>query len=262
MSHAPDGIRPVPDGPPRLPGGRPSVLDGPRLVVDLGRVHRCLSSAVLGGGLGRMRTWLNLQVPPGYSRTDPRAHLAGDAEGLPGPVVGMMTAAPVAAYADVRCGLCRAVATAGVRHGMAAAATRPRPVAAPEEAGDGTGPGTINLLVVVGVPLAAPGLVNALATAVEAKAQALAAARIPARNADGFATGTATDAVCVACPPGRGSMFAGPATRVGGDTGRAVYEAVLAAVAARGRSLAPGDRAEDLRAAGGMPSGTVPDLAL
>jgi adenosylcobinamide hydrolase len=216
---------------------REPVLDGRRLVVDLGSVHRCLSSAVLGGGPGRMRTWLNLQVPPDYRRTDPRAHLAEEAAALPRPVVGMMTAAPVAAYADVRSGVCRVVATAGVRHAMAAAATRPRPVAAPEDAQDGTRPGTINLLVVLDVALAAAGLVNALTTAVEAKAQALAAARIPARNADGFATGTATDAICIACPPGRGSMFAGPATRAGGDAGRAVYEAVLAAVAARGLAV-------------------------
>lgn len=212
-------------------------VDGPRLVVDLGRVHRCLSSAVLGGGPGRMRTWLNLQVPPDYGRTDPRAHLAEEAGGLAGPVVGMMTAAPVAAYADVCAGVCRTIATAGVRHALAAAATRPRLVAAAEddarEAGGARG-GTINLLVVLSVPLAAPGLVNALATAVEAKAQALAAARIPARNAEGFATGTATDAICVACPPGRGSMFAGPATRAGGDVGRSVYGAVLAGIAARG----------------------------
>jgi adenosylcobinamide amidohydrolase len=67
-----------------------------------------------------------------------------------------------------------------------------------------------------------------LQTAVEAKAQALATARVPAANAAGFATGTATDALCVACPPGATVPFAGPATRVGGDLARAVFEAVLA----------------------------------
>jgi adenosylcobinamide amidohydrolase len=210
------------------------VLDGARLIMDLGRVHRCLSSAVLGGGPGRVRTWLNLQVPGDYGRADPAVHLAEEARELEPPVVAMMTAAPVGAYADAQEGVCRAIATAGVRHALAAAATRPRSVRA-VGAPDGANPppGTINLLVVLAVPLAGPGLVNALATAVEAKAQALAAARIPARNADGFATGTATDAICVACPPGRGPLFAGPATRTGGDVGRAVYRAVLAGIAAR-----------------------------
>src|SRR5207245_400782 len=65
------------------------------LRVDLGRELRCLSSAVFGGGLGRVRTWVNLQVPSGYARTDPDAHLAEETAGLPGPVLGMLTAAPV-----------------------------------------------------------------------------------------------------------------------------------------------------------------------
>jgi adenosylcobinamide amidohydrolase len=207
---------------PAAPALRPRLARG-GLVVDLGAAHRCLSSALLGGGLGWLRTWLNLQVAPDYARTDPEAHLAAAAAGLPGPVVGMMTAAPVAAHQVGSAGGARAVATVGVGHALAAAGTRPR--AAP--AG-----GTVNLLVVVDRPLSDAGLAGALQTAVEAKAQALAAARIPAANADGWATGTATDALCVACPPGSTVPFAGPATRVGGDLARAVFDAVLAGAVA------------------------------
>ncbi|MGH8983996.1 MAG: adenosylcobinamide amidohydrolase, partial [Acidimicrobiia bacterium] len=54
-----------------------------------------------------------------------------------------------------------------------------------------------------------------------------AEARIPAANAAGFATGTATDAICLACPLGEGLPFAGPATRIGGEIARAVHRAVL-----------------------------------
>ena len=215
------------------------LLDGDRLVVDLGRVHRCLSTALLGGGAGRVRTWINLQVSPGYARTDPARHLAAVSADLGAPVVGMMTAAPVRCYAVATAGGCTAVATAGVRHAMAAAATRPRAVP-PLPAADPCRPGTINLLVVCEVPLAPAALVNALTTVVEAKSQALAAARIPARNADGFATGTATDAVCVACPPGRGERFAGPATRIGADVGLAVYDAVVRGIARAAAAQAPG----------------------
>jgi len=197
---------------------RPRLAAG-GLVVDLGVPHRCLSSALLGGGLGWLRTWLDLQVGCDYARTDPEVHLATAASGLPGPVVGMMTAAPVAAHQVGSAGGATAVATVGVGRALAAAGTRPR--AAPAI-------GTINLLVVVDQPLSDAGLAGALQTAVEAKAQALAAARVPAANADGFATGTATDALCVACPPGSAVPFAGPATRVGGDLARAVFEAVLA----------------------------------
>ena len=68
------------------------VLAGDVLWVDLGSTHRCLASTVLGGGLGAVRTWVNLQVPSNYARTDPDAHLAEVSAGLPGPVVGMLTA--------------------------------------------------------------------------------------------------------------------------------------------------------------------------
>jgi adenosylcobinamide amidohydrolase len=95
--------------------------------------------------------------------------------------------------------------------------------------------GTINLLVVVDAPLADAGLAGALQTAVEAKVQALADARVPAANASGYATGTATDSICVACPGGDGAAFAGPATAVGGAIARAVHAAVLAGAVAERR---------------------------
>lgn len=210
-------------------------LGGNRLVVDLGQRHRSLAAAVLGGGLGAMRSWLNLHVPPGYARTDPDAHLREEAAaaGLPGPVVGMLTAAPLERHQQAAVGEAWALATVGVQHALAAAATRPRPL--PPLAA-----GTINLLVVVAAPLTDAGLAGALQTAVEAKAQALAAARVPAANADGFATGTATDAVCVACPPGALVPFAGPATRVGADLARAVFAVVTAGVAAQRAAGAAG----------------------
>ena len=189
------------------------------LVVTFPCELRCLSSAVLGGGLGRMRAWLNLQVPPTYSRTDPETHLAEASAGLRGPVVGMLTAVDVARFTQRAVGVARAVATVGARHALAAAGTRPRAVPAA---------GTINLLAVVDAPLTDAGLAGALQTAVEAKSQALATAAVAAANADGHATGTATDSICVACPPGARVAFAGPATAVGADLARAVHAAVLA----------------------------------
>lgn len=196
------------------------------LTAQLDAEHRCLSSAVLGGGLGRVRTWLNLGVEPDYARTDPEVHLAEVSEGLPDPVVGMLTAVDVSTYTSARSGEARAVATVGARHGLAAAGARPRRVAPV---------GTINLLVVVDRALTDAGLAGALQTAVEAKAQALADARVRAANAAGYATGTATDSVCVACLPGAGVAFAGPATLVGGGIARAVHAAVLTGVLAERR---------------------------
>ncbi len=219
---------------------------GERLVVDLGSLHRCVSSAVLGGGLGWVRTWLDLQVERPYTRTDPDVHLLQESADLPAPVVGMLTAARVAGFQRAVVGGAHSVATVGVGHALAAAGNRPRvvPVAAPS--GDGQAAalpatidrprampaaGTINLLVVVDEPLTDAGLVNALQTAVEAKAQALAAAGVRAANADGYATGTATDSVCVACPPGAQVPFAGPVTRIGAELALAVLEAVRSGAA-------------------------------
>ena len=154
-----------------------AVLAGDLLRVDLGSEHRCLASTVLGGGLGTIRTWVNLQVPSGYARTDPDAHLAELTAGLPGPVVGMLTAAAVERFQDVRTGSARAFATVGLGHPMAAAGIRdPLPW---------TRPGTINIFVVTEAPLTDAGLAGALQTAVEAKVQALTEAGIGARNIRG-----------------------------------------------------------------------------
>jgi adenosylcobinamide hydrolase len=194
---------------------------GTTLVADLGAEHRVLSSAVLGGGLARARSWLNVTVPHDYARTDPEADLAERAATLqlPRPTVGMLTAADVRAHHHARHGFAHAVATVGIHHALAAAGTRPRLVAPV---------GTINVLVVLDRPLTDAALAGALQTAVEAKSQALATAGVPAINADVPATGTATDSIAVAAPLGPGLSFAGPATAVGADLAQAVHAAVLA----------------------------------
>lgn len=197
---------------------------GDLLVVWLDSEHRCLSSAVLGGGLGVVRTWANLQVPAGYARTDPDAHLREATAGLRGPVVGMMTAAPVGRYRDASVGTARVVATVGLGHPIAAAGAALPAVA---------GPGTINLFVVTTFALTDAGLAGAVQTVTEAKVQALVSAGVRARNGPGPATGTASDALAVACPhrhpfkQGASEPFAGPASTAGADLAQAVYRAVL-----------------------------------
>jgi adenosylcobinamide amidohydrolase len=192
------------------------------LHVDFGAPRRCLSSAVLNGGLTSARHWLNLQVDHDYARTDPAAHLAeaAAAQGLAAPeVIGMLTAADVRSGVRRRRGPARVVATVGIGQPLAAAGRRPRPVARV---------GTINLLVLVDAPLDDAALVGAVQTATEAKAQALADAGVEAINHDGPATGTATDSVCVAAVPGASVPFAGPATEIGSAIALAVHDAVHA----------------------------------
>ncbi|MFI0723257.1 adenosylcobinamide amidohydrolase [Streptomyces sp. NPDC021224] len=183
---------------------------------------RMVSSAVLGGGIGEREWVLNAQVAHGYRRTDPDRHLALLAAGAGehGPGVGLMTAADVGSYGRGRDGGVTAFATAGlgVRGWAAAPAGRvPAPVA----------PGTVNILVVVPAPLTDGALVNAVATATEAKVQALL-------DVGYDCSGTPTDAVCVAArtpgsAPGEPHAFAGPRSLWGARLARAVHTAVSVA---------------------------------
>ncbi|MER7520486.1 adenosylcobinamide amidohydrolase [Streptomyces sp. NPDC126499] len=196
----------------------------PLLVWAPGPGTRMVSSAVLGGGIGERAWVLNAQVPPGYARLDPVAHLRTLAEraGLDGLGVGLMTAAPVTGRHCAADGGVEAVVTAGIGvRGWAAA---------PDDGAGTVGPprpGTINIIVSLPVPLSDAALVNAVATATEAKVQALVEL-----GAD--ASGTPTDAVCVACPPADGTPpepFAGPRSLWGARLARAVHRATRAACA-------------------------------
>jgi adenosylcobinamide hydrolase len=209
------------------------------LVVGFGGVRRCLSSAVVGGGLRDARAWLNLQVPHGYARMDPDAHLLEEmaARGLDAATtLGAMTAARVAhATGREEPGAARAVATVGIGVPLAAAGRVLRGVPPVN---------TINLLVLVEAPLTDGALVYAVQTATEAKAQALADAGIAALNHDGFATGTATDSICVAARPGATEPFAGPMSPAGAALARCVHGAVHEGAVAFAR------RAAEARGAG------------
>ncbi|MFJ6613966.1 adenosylcobinamide amidohydrolase [Streptomyces sp. NPDC091289] len=189
------------------------------LVWRLGPGVRVCSSAVLGGGIGPRAWILNAQVPGGYPRLDPDRHLAeiAVAEGLTGPGAGLLTAADVAAYTTGHDGGVTATVTAGLGvRGWAAA---------PEDAeASPFRPGTVNIVVTLPVALSDAALVNAVATATEAKVQALLDAGLDC-------SGTPTDAVCVAAPepgPDGGEPFAGPRSPWGARIARAVHTAVLA----------------------------------
>ncbi|MFD3651933.1 adenosylcobinamide amidohydrolase [Streptomyces sp. NPDC058620] len=189
------------------------------LVWRLGPGWRVCSSAVLGGGIGPRAWILNAQVPSGYPRMDPEHHLAGiaAAEGLTGPGAGLMTAADVTARTTAADTDVTATVTAGLGvRGWAAA---------PAEGVEGPPlPGTVNIVVTLPVALSDAALVNAVATATEAKVQALLDAGLDC-------SGTPTDAVCVAAPEpaaGRpGEPFAGPRSLWGARLARAVHSAVL-----------------------------------
>ena len=191
----------------------------PVLVWRFDPAVRAIASTPHGGGLGTRRWVVNAQVPSSYGRRDPDVHLArlGVSLGLPGRGVGMLTAADVRAVATAADGGVGVAATVGLGQPIwAAAPDGGRPVSLI---------GTINVLAVVPERLSDAALVNAVATATEAKAQALWERGVAA-------TGTATDAVCIACPTeGRPHQFGGPRSVWGARLARAVHAAVTAAQA-------------------------------
>ncbi|MFC0533433.1 adenosylcobinamide amidohydrolase [Phytohabitans kaempferiae] len=188
-------------------------LDIPLLVWRFAEPLLAISSAALGGGIG-IRHWVvNATVPMSYRRDDPDVHLAELAarEGLAGPGIGLLTGVDVAEVVTADDGGVRAWATVGLGQPIWASAP---PVAAP------AGPGTVNIVVRVPVRLSVAALVNAVATATEAKAQALWELGLPA-------TGTSTDAISVLCAAeGPEAEYGGPRSEWGAPLARAVHAAV------------------------------------
>ncbi|MDO3687430.1 adenosylcobinamide amidohydrolase [Micromonospora sp. C28ISP2-4] len=181
-----------------------------------------VGSAPLGGGIG-VRGWvLNATVPMSYDRDDPAAHLAELAHGLDldGPGVGLLTGVDVTEVVRRTDGGVRVWATVGLGTPVWAAAPEPAPPAATEPVRPAQRVGTVNIVAYVPVRLGDAALVNAVATATEAKAQAIWELGLPA-------TGTPTDAVTVLCPAdGDPAPYGGPRSAWGAPLARAVRAAV------------------------------------
>lgn len=181
-----------------------------------------LSSASVGGGLGEIGWVLNVGVEKDYRRTDLAVHAAevADRAGLAGPGTALFTAADVTRVEYRECDGVRAWSTVGV--------SRPTWPADPEAlagAGQRLPPGTINTVVLLPARLAASALVQVALVVAEAKAQACLEANIPG-------TGTASDAVVVACAPdGSAQEFGGPRSVWGARTALAVHASVAAGLA-------------------------------
>ncbi|MFF5053316.1 adenosylcobinamide amidohydrolase [Micromonospora sp. NPDC000663] len=193
--------------------------DGRRVPLLVWRADvplRAVSSGPLGGGIGLRRWVLNATVPMSYDRDDPAAHLAALAAdlALDGPGVGLLTGVDVAEVVGRTDTGVRAWATVGLGIPVLAAAPAPAALAQPV--------GTVNIVVYVPARLADPALVNAVATATEAKAQAIMELGLPG-------TGTPTDSVTVLCPvDGPEAAYGGPRSAWGAPLARAVHAAVLA----------------------------------
>jgi adenosylcobinamide hydrolase len=186
------------------------------------------ASTVVGGGLGPRHWALSATVDKDYDHPSPSDDLGelAAACGLRGEGVGFLTAVDVGRACWAEADGAEALATVGLGWPTWAAApsasAAPPEAAAPSEAASRPGAGTINLLIWVPARLADGALVNAVATATEAKAQALAELRVPG-------TGTASDAIAVCCPlDGVVEAYGGPRSTWGARLARAVHAAVTA----------------------------------
>jgi adenosylcobinamide hydrolase len=214
-----------------------------------------------------IRLWATVGLSAPIQAHDPAAQVAssGPAASVasPGPgsaaVAGPSSAASVAspgphsAASAASPGLHSAASVAGLHSaasvagsGPAASVASPGPgsaaVAGPGSAATVTPrhPGTVNIVAWLPRRLSDPALVNAVATITEAKTQAIRDLGLPA-------TGTATDAVCVLCPPtGDPASYGGPRSRWGEPLARAAYRAVLAG----GRANLAGPRSWSERSGG------------
>jgi adenosylcobinamide hydrolase len=215
----------------------------PLLLWHFAEPRVCISSGPLGGGIGPRDWVLNATVPLDYSRIDPDRHLTeiGTALELVGTGCGLLTAVDVTRHHLADDSGVFAGATVGLSSPAWAAAPdqhfrRELPSGARTNAfadyqtveyrpltdGDEYRVGTINIVVGVPVRLSEAALVNAVATATEAKAQALYETGVRA-------TGTASDAIVVNCPTdGTAETYGGPRSTFGARIARVVHAAVLA----------------------------------
>lgn len=92
-------------------------------------------------------------------------------------------------------------------------------------------PGTINILLLINVPMQAGGLTQALITATEAKSSALQDLFVGSLASPTQATGTGTDQMIIACPQeGSSRQSAGTHTRMGELIGKTVHRATMKAL--------------------------------
>ncbi len=202
---------------------------GPVLIWRFAQPLRSISSAIVGGGIGSCDWVLNMTVDPLYSRLDPAAHILEVARilMLEGNGLGLLTAVDVGMHTIGRSEGAVVYSTVGVR--LPVRAFDPHEALPPDKysgsnSGGGAKPGTINLMCFVGQNLSDAALVNAVATVTEAKTQALFDRGVPG-------TGTASDAVCVLCPPnGTEDIFGGPRSYWGARLAAATYYSVVSGI--------------------------------
>ena len=199
-------------------------LDRPWLIARLPAPWRVLSHAPFGAGYRTTdqvlwREVRNADLTPDFPVED---WFQREMLRAPG-AVGMLTSRDVGTWVQARATVegvrAQAVVTLGLSNAEAVGSRLPWHSA---------DYGTINLLIATDAALTETAQLEALTIAVQARTAGVMAAGLMLQS--GLATGTGTDCVAVACPPGD-VRYAGLHTAVGEAVGAAVRQAVTEAAA-------------------------------
>ena len=199
-------------------------VQGATLVVSLPVPYRVLSWAPLNPGLVEARTIINHHVNIKDPIPDEPTHsLMQHAQQLhlSFPVVGLMTGVSMERLVRQTEQLDALILECSATVGLSNALAVGDPATYEER------PGTINLIVLLDHPLTSGAMVEAISLVTEAKLQSLQAADVRSTVSHALATGTGTDCIAIACPPGKAAYhYCGKHTRLGELLGRVVSASV------------------------------------
>ncbi len=219
--------------------------------LEFSSARQVLSSAVLGGGWGQARHWLNKRVGDSqatveYLPADKALAAYGSDQGWQGGVVGMMTAASMKSLRLVEgridgCALALLLTTglgnarrAGDPADIIESVDSKNSVDSPAERADAIPMGTINMALVSSVELTQAAMVEALMIVTEAKAAALQSLSVLSPVSGLTATGTGTDSLVVFNGLPRSGVepiaYCGKHTRLGEWLGKAVIAGITDSV--------------------------------
>ncbi len=220
------------------------------LVTELFGPHRVISTSVRNGGQrDDLRFLLNHQSCEGTAHAERHAYITANGldayhdaiceeAGVPCDATASMgTAANMNYVAVVSEADGDADVTAVVTGGVESNATCAGDPAKWRETASGMEralpvAGTINIMLLIGVPLTDPAIARSIVTMTEGKSAALQRLAVPSRQSADLATGTGTDQYCVAAPL-RGSDIrtsTSPHVKLGELIGRAVRRATQEAL--------------------------------